>query len=47
MLALLYLLGFLSGGAAAVVIMLIISACRRKKEVADDLERGFMDILNY
>lgn len=47
MLALLYLLGFLSGASAAIVMMLIISARRRKKETADEIGRGFMNILNY
>ncbi len=46
MIALFYVLGFLSGAALAVVVWLI-QRSKAAKSSSDELGRGFMNILNY
>ena len=47
MIALWYLLGFLSGIAAGLVAMLIVISRKRKTENENPADEGFLSILKY
>ena len=47
MIALWYLIGFLSGIAAGLVAMLIVISRRRKIEAQDPVDEGYLNILKY